>query len=103
MRLLITALLSITALLADPPQRRTVQPKQLAKTGTHNNVAGARSPGPPKPVHVCQYTRKDGTVVRAHNRAAPGTASKSRGGAIPQKAPPKIRVHTDSSIGALHG
>lgn len=27
-----------------------------------------------KPVHVRQYTRKDGTVVRAHDRTLPGTA-----------------------------
>jgi len=29
-------------------------------------------------VHVRTYTRKDGTVVAAHNRAAPGTASNTR-------------------------
>ena len=27
-----------------------------------------------KSVHVHQYTRKDGTVVQAHDRSAPGTA-----------------------------
>ncbi len=27
-----------------------------------------------KTVHVREYTRKDGTVVRAHDRRAPGTA-----------------------------
>jgi hypothetical protein len=30
-----------------------------------------------KPVHVRTYTRKDGTVVQAHNRAAPGAANRS--------------------------
>jgi hypothetical protein len=29
----------------------------------------------PKTVHVREYTRKDGTVVQAHVRSAPGTAS----------------------------
>jgi hypothetical protein len=29
--------------------------------------------GAPKTVHVREYTRKDGTVVQAHDRAAPGT------------------------------
>lgn len=29
----------------------------------------------PKTVHVREYTRKDGTVVHAHDRRAPGTAS----------------------------
>lgn len=28
-----------------------------------------------KPVHVRQYTKKDGTVVSAHDRSAPGTAT----------------------------
>jgi len=36
--------------------------------GTHSSSA-------PKTVHVHSYTRKDGTVVRAHDRAAPGTAT----------------------------
>src|SRR5262245_17566056 len=31
-----------------------------------------------KTVHVRTYTRKDGTVVKAHNRAAPGTSNSSR-------------------------
>jgi hypothetical protein len=30
-----------------------------------------------KPVHVRTYVRKDGTVVQAHDRAAPGTASRA--------------------------
>src|ERR1041385_8263618 len=29
-----------------------------------------------KPVHVHQYTRKDGTVVQAHDRRLPGTVPK---------------------------
>lgn len=33
------------------------------------------TPSTSKPVHVRQYTRKDGTVVSAHDRAAPGTAT----------------------------
>lgn len=28
-----------------------------------------------KPIHVREYTRKDGTVVQAHDRAMPGTAA----------------------------
>jgi hypothetical protein len=34
-----------------------------------------RSSSSSKPVHVRTYTRKDGTVVQAHDRAAPGTAT----------------------------
>ena|ERR1700733_9057270 len=34
------------------------------------------TPTTPKPVHVRQYTRKDGTIVQAHDRAAPGTATR---------------------------
>jgi hypothetical protein len=96
MHLLITTLLSLTALLADNPQAPSAQPKQAARIGDHNQGRGVRNigstarPNPsvahsaakgslPKPVHVRQYTRKDGTVVRAHNRAAPGIARKSNG------------------------
>jgi hypothetical protein len=38
-------------------------------------LAGSTSSDNPKTVHVREYTRKDGTVVHAHDRAAPGTAS----------------------------
>ena len=38
-------------------------------------LAGSTSSDNPKTVHVRQYKRKDGTVVKAHDRAAPGTAS----------------------------
>jgi len=101
MRLLITAFFSLVTLFADAPQPPRGQPKQAAKIGTHSNVAGpgptarpnqatahpAIKGSPTKPVHVRQYTRKDGTVVRAHDRAAPGTASKSKGSVTPKKAP----------------
>lgn len=39
--------------------------------GANGGTTGATS----KTVHVQQYTRKDGTVVMAHDRAAPGTAT----------------------------
>jgi hypothetical protein len=35
-------------------------------------VPPIRASGGPKEIHVNEYTRKDGTVVHAHNRAAPG-------------------------------
>jgi hypothetical protein len=38
-------------------------------------LPGSTSDDNPKTVHVRQYKRKDGTVVQAHDRAAPGTAS----------------------------
>jgi hypothetical protein len=48
------------------------------------SVLAASSTDPNKPVHVRQYTRKDGTVVQAHDRSLPGsgvhsTAPKSSG------------------------
>jgi len=52
-RVSLVALLSITSVLAGGPK--------------------TASPGP-KPVHVREYTRKDGTIVGAYDRAAPGTA-----------------------------
>ena len=36
-----------------------------------------------KTVHVRQYTRKDGTVVSAYDRRAPGTASKTAPSKVP--------------------
>jgi hypothetical protein len=40
----------------------------------------------PKTVHVRQYTRKDGTIVQAHDRAAPGTATRSAVSATPSRS-----------------
>jgi hypothetical protein len=42
-------------------------------------MAGSSKPSSttPKPVQVSEYKRKDGTVVKAHDRAAPGTATRS--------------------------
>lgn len=57
-------------------------------TGTtpRPQVSGIVSPAPdrtpakreelPKPVHVDAYTKEDGTKVKAHDRAAPGTKKK---------------------------
>src|SRR5215472_17300965 len=42
-----------------------------------------------KPVHVREYTRKDGTVVHAHERAMPGTGSASATTATTTPAAPK--------------
>lgn len=38
-----------------------------------------------KPVHVKEYTRKDGTTVEEHYRAAPGTGHKDDGSTPPAK------------------
>jgi hypothetical protein len=53
---LVIALLSVVALLA----------------GGSKTTSGG-----PKTVHVREYKRKDGTVVKAYDRAAPGTAQHS--------------------------
>lgn len=54
------------------------------------SVYGRSSPGSraaaSRPVHVRSYTRKDGTVVRAHDRALPGTAPKSRRTIVPRSS-----------------
>jgi hypothetical protein len=42
---------------------------------THSHSSRASKAKASKTVHVKEYTRKDGTVVHAHDRAAPGTAS----------------------------
>ncbi len=42
-------------------------------TGSHSHSSSTKSSSSKKTVHVRSYTRKDGTVVRAHDRSAPGT------------------------------
>lgn len=58
-----------------------------------------------KPVHVRQYTRKDGTVVRAHDRAARGIATprpratqSSAAAKYPNNALPKTSVPATSHL-----
>jgi hypothetical protein len=46
------------------------QPKHSG-SGSHSKSSGASSESS-KPIHVREYTRKDGTVVHAHDRVAPG-------------------------------
>jgi hypothetical protein len=107
MRLLITILLSVASLLADNGRSPCIQPNQVT-TDDHKKGIGTRSPAPrrnpcvthsvpngspTKPVHVRQYKRKDGTVVRAHDRAAPGTANRTKRGATFRKAPSKAEPH----------
>jgi hypothetical protein len=53
---------------------RVEQPVSVSATTSAVNTCCASSD---KPVHVREYTRKDGTVVHAHDRAAPGTRSKN--------------------------
>lgn len=56
----------------------------------------------PKTVHVRQYTRKDGTVVSAHERAAPGTAmprpTVTRSSATKTPSSPKAAVPAASRV-----
>jgi hypothetical protein len=76
----VIALLSISALLA----------------GGSMTTSGA-----PKTVHVRQYTRKDGTVVKAYDRAAPGTAQ-HRAAATPKQStarPPAAPSGTTAKSG----
>src|ERR1017187_8780855 len=74
MRILIALLLSVASLLAGNSR--------------------AASSGAKKTVHVRQYTRKDGTVVRAHVRAAPGSARKSSITVPVPRGPAVVRPQT---------
>lgn len=47
-------------------------------TGDYSGPAGFVTAGGSKTVHVRSYTRKDGTVVRAHSRSAPGSGGGRR-------------------------
>jgi hypothetical protein len=71
MRVLIAILLSIVSLLAQSSQPASDDQK--------------------KTVHVRQYTRKDGTVVRRYDRAAPGTAGKAKTPTTSKRSPAKAR------------
>jgi hypothetical protein len=45
-------------------------------SGRHSSTHSKSSkPSKNKTVHVREYTRKDGTLVRSHDRSAPGTAT----------------------------
>ena len=57
-------------------------------------MAGASktSSDTPKPVHVREYKRKDGTVVKAYDRAAPGTATRPAGSAPRSPSPTTPRT-----------
>jgi hypothetical protein len=50
------------------------QPRASETTPKSENSSSSSAP---KTVHVREYTRKDGTVVRAHDRSTPGTKSTS--------------------------
>ena len=70
------------------PMTRTVAPRSLPLAAIVGGfvvvilsaaelMAGSSKPSSttPKPVHVREYKRKDGSIVKAHDRAAPGTAT----------------------------
>jgi len=46
-----------------------------SQSSRHSTPHSSKSSNHSKTVHVREYTRKDGTVVRAHDRRPPGTAS----------------------------
>jgi len=58
---------------ADPASilnAQEVLPSSATNTSTNHSYSSSHTPG--TDVHVRSYTRKDGTVVRSHSRAAPG-------------------------------
>jgi hypothetical protein len=57
----------------------------MAAVPLHSTWTAAASSSKKKTVHVRSYTRKDGTVVRAHDRSAPGTKKYSS----PRSSAPK--------------
>lgn len=56
-------------------------------------LAKGKSGGSGGTVHVREYTRKDGTVVHAHDRAAPGTAS-AKSTPVPVISAPRTEPRT---------
>lgn len=81
MRRLIAVVLAACMTLAVP-----VVAKSKGGSSSHKNSSSSKKSGSPKTVHVKGYTKKDGTKVKAHDRAAPG--SKGHKGAPAPAAPP---------------
>ena len=50
-----------------------------------------------KPVHVREYTRKDGTVVHAHDRAEPGAAASTANTGSPRARSAEPRAYAPSA------
>ena len=49
--------------------------RHSSHSSSHSSSHKSKPPQASKTVHVRQYTRKDGTIVRAHDRRPPGTAT----------------------------
>src|SRR5438067_1430732 len=67
-------------------------------SGGSSKSSGSKSSGGSKPVHVKEYTKKDGTHVEAHERKAPEPKSES-GTATTTHAAAPIRIYTDPVTG----
>jgi hypothetical protein len=70
----------------------TLCPAIYARSSHHSSSSSSKS------VHVREYTRKDGTVVRAHDRSAPGTAPAHEPATLPSTPP----AYAPSSTPASH-
>lgn len=71
---------------------------------SHKSSSKSKSEKKPKTVHVKAHTRKDGTVVNAHDRSAPTrcqSCPRDSHGRI--KRDPKQRAAFESSTGYPHG
>ena len=88
---------------------RTAAGKKI-ELGSPTFPKGAPAPGTPpqqttrKTVHVRQYTRKDGTVVAAHERSAPGTAAPTQRPTSPStvQSPSRTGIATSKTPAATH-
>src|SRR5947209_3418935 len=78
-KLLLSVLfLSLTLTVSAIPQKGGHTSHSSSRSTTETKSATkSKSSTSDKPVHVREYERKDGTVVQAHDRALPGTNTKT--------------------------
>lgn len=68
-----------------------------ASSGLHSHSGSGKASSSQKNVHVRSYTRKDGTVVRAYDRSAPGTKVSSSTPSVQSSTTASTPVLRDSN------
>ena len=86
----------LSALLWVLPAAPTGKGGSRSSSGSSRSHSSSSSSG--KTVHVKPYTRKDGTVVRAHERSAPGTASHQKSTATSGRSAAAVQRDSNGRI-----
>jgi hypothetical protein len=86
---------------ADTQKRSDGKSSSSTKSGEKAKSSEKKEKKSDKTVHVKEYTRKDGTKVKAHDRHPPGSANESAGGSSTTTASSTTAsaAHTPSKSG----